>query len=94
MRVTAIIIDGRHGGWIRPDWEYMPEIKMPISQESQISIGEEYDNSVRMGDEITYKECFRSVDRQCVMYSTNGRWEDIKYAVMSKLNPTYPVRLF
>lgn len=93
MRITAIIIDGRHGGFIYPNFEYSPTIKLPINNENQISMGEEYDNSVRIGDEITYKECFRSVDKNCVMYSTNGRWEDIKYAVLSKLDQTYPIRL-
>ncbi len=57
-------------------------------------MGEKYDNSVRLKDEIEYKECFRSVDKNCVMYSTNGRWEDIKYAAAQKLDQTYPIRLF
>jgi hypothetical protein len=93
MKVNAIIIDGRHGGFIYPNFEYCPTIKLPITQESQISIGEKYDNSIRLKDEIEYKECFRSVDKNCVMYSTNGRWEDIKYAVLAKLDQTYPIRL-
>ena len=93
MKVTVIIIDGRHGGFIYPNFEYYPEIKLAISQPAQISIGEDYDKSVRLGDEITYKECFRSVDKECVMYSTNGKWQDIKYAVLSKLDQTYPIRL-
>lgn len=94
MKITAIIINGRHGGFIYPNFEYAPTIKLPIVNENQISIGEKYDNSVRMDDNIGYKECFRSVDKQCVMYSTNGRWEDIKDAMLSKLDPTYPIRLF
>lgn len=94
MEITAIILDGRHGGFIYPSFEYAPTIKCPISNESQISLGEEYDKSVRMNDLVEYKECFRSVDRKCVMYSTNGRWEDIKAGLLYRLNPTYPIRLF
>lgn len=94
MKITAIIINGRHGGFIYPNFEYYPTIKLPITQESQISMGESYDNSVRLKDEIEYKECFRSVDKKCVMYSERGLWEEIKYAVLSKLDQTYPIRLF
>jgi len=93
MKVTAIIINGRHGGFFYPNFEYAPTIKLPITQESQISMGEKYDKSIRIGDNIEYKECFRSVDRECVMYSEDGRWHEIKYAVAQKLDQTYPVRL-
>ncbi len=94
MKITAIIIDGRHGGFVYPSFDYSPTIKVPITQETQISMGEKWDNSVKLQDEIEYKECFRSVDKNCVLYSTHGRWEDIKYAVLSKLDQTYPIRLF
>ena len=94
MKITAIIINGRHGGFLYPNFEYSPTIKLPITKESQISMGEKYDNSVRLKDEIEYQECFRSVDKNCVMYSTDGRWQDIKYAVLEKLDQTYPIRLF
>lgn len=94
MKITAIIIDGRHGGFLYPNFEYNPTIKVPITMETQISMGEKYDNSVRLNDYVEYQECFRSVDKKCVLYSTNGRWEDIKYAVLGKLDQTYPIRLF
>lgn len=94
MEIIAIIIDGRHGGLMYPCFDYSPTIKLPIAHENQISIGEDYDKSVRIGDEITYTECFRSVDKKCVLYSTNGHWDDIKYAVLSKLEQTYPIRIF
>jgi hypothetical protein len=93
-KITAIIINGRHGGFMYPNFEYSPTIKLPITLESQISMGESYDNSVRINDNITYHECFRSVDKKCVLYSENGRWEEIKYAVLSKLKQTYPINLF
>ena len=93
MKIQPIIINGRHGGMILPCMEYQPVIKVPIQHENQISIGEADDKSVRIGDEITYKECFRSVDKRCVMYSTNGEWDDIKYALLSNLRSTYPLNL-
>lgn len=91
MKITPIIINGRHGGIILPDMEYSPTIKLPIKDKAQISIGEEYDGSVRVGDVEEYVECFRSVDNGCVMYSTSGRWSDIEYALLSNIRPTYPV---
>jgi hypothetical protein len=91
MKITPIIINGRHGGTILPLMEYIPTIRLPITDKSQISIGEKYDKSVRVGDYEEYQECFRSVDKQCVMYSTNGYWSDIKYALLSNTRPTYPV---
>lgn len=94
MQITAIIIDGRHGGFMYPSFAYAPSIKLPIVNENQISLGEDYDKSVRIGDDVVYYECFRSVDKKCVLYSTTGHWEDIKYAVLSKLEQTYPIRLF
>lgn len=81
MKITAIIINGRHGGTFYNDFEYSPTIKLPITHENQISMGEKYDNSVRLNDNITYEECFRSVDKQCVMYSERGRWQEIKDGV-------------
>jgi len=92
MKITAIIIDGRHGGRLFMT-EYNPTIKIPIENKMQISMGEEDDNSVRIGDEIVYYECFRSVDKKCVMYSTSGHWDDIKYAVFEKLKETYPYKI-
>lgn len=89
MKITAVIINGRHGGRMFYT-EYSPIIKMPIEDETQISMGEEYDKSVRIGDEIIYNECFRSVDKQCVLYSENGRWEDIKY-IFGYMKQTYPI---
>lgn len=91
MKITPIIINGRHGGTILGDMEYSPTIKLPIDNKSQISLGENYDKSVRVGDLVEYTECFRSVDKKSVMYSTNGRWSDIKYALLSNTRPTYPV---
>ncbi len=94
MKITAIIINGRHGGFIYPGFEYSPTIRLPIDNENQISMGEEYDKSVRINDLIEYEECFRSVDKRCVLYSEKGRWEEIKYNVLEKFTPTYPIRLF
>jgi hypothetical protein len=94
MLITPIIINGRHGGIFLPNMEYYPTIKLPINNKCQISLGENYDNSVRIGDIIEYKECFRSVDKRCVMYSTNGRWDDIKYALLSNIEHTYPINIF
>ena len=93
MEITPIIINGRHGGQILPTMEYSPIIRLPIKEDIMLSIGEECDNSVRIGDVVEYKECFRSVDKRCVMYSTNGRFEDIRYALLSNLKRTYPVDL-
>ncbi len=92
-RITAIILNGRHGGFMYFDMEYMPTIKLPITEENQISIGEKYDNSVHIGDYIEYKECFRSVDKGCVIYSEYGRWEEIKN-VLHEFDQTYPVRFY
>ena len=96
MKVTAIIMNGRHGGTQINNFNYNPTIKLPISKDSQISIGETYDNSVRMGDIEEYKECFRSVDKMCVLYSTTGKWSDIKYGLKNALylKETYPIKLF
>ena len=91
MKITPIIINGRHGGQILQQMEYSPKIKLPITDKLQISIGEKYDKSVRIGDFEEYEECFRSVDKSCVMYSTNGEWSDVKYALLSNLRETYPV---
>ena len=93
MKITAIILNGRHGGFMYFEREYTPTIKLPIVSENQISIGEKYDNSVRMGDFIEYEECFRSVDKGCVIYSTHGRWEEIK-DVLHEFDQTYPINLF
>ncbi len=94
MKITAIIINGRHGGFVYPNFEYSPTIHLPIVNETQISMGEKWDNSVRLNDEITYQECFRSVDKECVMYSQKGKWQEIKDNMLSKLDQTYPIRLF
>ncbi len=94
MKIVAVIMNGRHGGFIYPNFDYCPKIKMPITSEEQISLGESHDRSVRIGDEIEYRECFRSVDKGCVLYSTNGVWEDIKDNVLSKFDQTYPINLF
>lgn len=56
MKITPIIINGRHGGTILADMEYSPTIKFPIDNIDQISIGEKYDKSVRVGDYEEYKE--------------------------------------
>ena len=93
MNITAIIIDGRHGGLLFIK-SYSPVIRLPIETESQISMGEKYDNSVRIGDEIEYKECFRSVDKKCVLYSTNGCWDSIEYALLERFRQTYPIKFF
>ncbi len=92
MKIDAIIIDGRHGGLLM-SIEYKPTIKLPITNKDQISLGESYDNNVRIGDEIEYKECFRSVDKTTVLYSRDGKGYDVRY-ILSKFSPTYPVRLF
>lgn len=89
LKITAIIINGRHGGQLHMI-EYSPTIKLPIIKEAQISMGEAYDKSVRIGDTEEYKECFRSVDKRCVLYSSNGLWEDIKYSAM-QFKQTYPI---
>jgi len=89
--IMAIIVNGRHGGDMFV-CEYSPVIKCPIRTESQISIGEKEDRSVRVGDCVEYKECFRAVDKKCVLYSTSGRWEDIKYSNL-KFRETYPITL-
>lgn len=94
MKIVAIILDGRHGGFVYPDFEYSPTINIPIVNKNQISIGEEYDKSVRIGDEIQYKECFRSVDKKCVMYSIHGVWQDVNARLLYQLKPTYPISLF
>lgn len=91
MKITPIVINGRHGGLLLADMEYRKTIKLPIEHESQISIGEDYDKSVRIGDYEEYIECFRSVDKKCVMYSTNGKWSDIRYALLSNTHPTHPI---
>ena len=91
MKIIPIIINGRHGGQLLQETEYSPKIRIPIKNENQISIGEKYDKSVRIGDFEEYKECFRSVDGDCVMYSTNGRWDDVKYALLYNLDKTYPI---
>ena len=91
MKITPIIINGRHGGLVLAEMDYSPTIKLHIENEEQVSIGEKCDKSVRVGDYVEYKECFRSVDKKCVMYSTNGYWSEIKYAVLGNLRPTYPV---
>lgn len=93
MDITAIIINGRHGGRVL-NMEYMPTVKIPVDNENQISIGEEHDHSVRMGSDIEYKECFRSVDKKCVLYSTSGRWDDIKQNAGRLVGETYPIRLW
>jgi hypothetical protein len=90
MKIQAIVINGRHGGTTLM-MEYSPTLKLPIDREDMISIGEQHDNSVRMGDEIEYKECFRSVDKRCVLYSTSGNSDDINYIVY-KIMQTYPLR--
>ena len=92
MKITAIILNGRHGGFLYHDMDYAPTIKLPIKEESQISIGEQYDKSVRIGDFIEYKECFRSVDKGAVIYSEDGRWAEIKH-VLHEFDQTYPIRL-
>lgn len=91
MKIIPIIINGRHGGTILTEMEYSPTIKLAINDKSQISLGEYYDKSIMVGDLVEYKECFRSVDKKSVMYSTNGQWNDIKYALLDNTRPTYPV---
>lgn len=90
MKINAIIINGRHGGQFFPI-EYSPVISLAITNPSQISMGEEYDKSVRLNDRVDYYECFRSVDGKSVMYSTDGRWDDVKYALLTNLKKTYPI---
>lgn len=92
MKINAVIINGRHGGQVL-SIEYSPRIKLPITNEEQISIGEDYDKSVRIGDKVEYKECFRGIGKRWVLYSTNGEDEDINY-ILGYFKQTYPIKLF
>lgn len=91
--ITAVIINGRHGGRYFQT-EYLPKISIPIEKESQISMGENLDESIRIGDSVEYIECFMSADKKCVLYSTTGRWEDIKYTLLNEIIQTYPIDIF
>lgn len=90
--IKAIIIDGRHGGKVL-SMRYLPQISLSIEDESQISMGEDYDGSVKIGDQVEYYECFRSVDKLCVLYSTNGSHEDIRN-IHDTFRQTFPIPLF
>jgi len=87
--IKALIINGRHGG-TRLDIAYCPTIKLPITDKSQISIGEHEDGSVRLDDMIEYHEAFRSIDGRMVLYSTNGASSDIQI----NFDRTYPIRFY
>ena len=85
-------MNGRHGGQVL-HIEYNPTIKLPIQDKNQISMGEKEDKSVRIGDEITYKECFRAVDKKIVIYSVYGDSEELNRSDCI-FQQTYPIRLF
>lgn len=89
MRICAVIIDGRHSG-VTLTISYKPVIRMAITKEDHISMGEEYDKSVRIGDYVEYHECYRSVDKEIVLYSTRGKATDL-LNIIYRLKPTYPI---
>lgn len=91
MKIQAVIIDGRHGG-TQLVLDYAPTIVLPISHQSQISMGEQSDGW-KVGDTVTYHECFRSVDKRMVLYSTTGQGGDIRN-IANKIQPNYPIYLF
>lgn len=92
MNITAIILDGRHGGTMFTT-DYQAVIKLPIKKE-MISIGEKYDSSIREGDIEEYQEIFMSVDKKTVLYSTDDVSPRIHEFFRRHCLPTYPIRLF
>jgi len=90
MKITAIIMNGRHGGETFCI-EYQPTIKMQIEEQSQISLGEQ--DNLFIGDFVEYKECFRAVDGKTVLYSEKGSSAEIR-SLQRMFKKTYPVNIF
>lgn len=77
MKIQAIIIDGFHKGHC-VSMEYYPTVRLIHPREIKIDYccgGEIINNETAYYDE--YKECFRAVDRDIVLYSTTGKSGDI-----------------
>lgn len=87
--IRAVILNGRHGGTTFVA-EYSPIIDLPIL-DHQISVGEK-DDGMKIQDRASYYECFRSVDGEMVLYSTDGDSRNFEH-IMRLLKPTHPISL-
>lgn len=73
MNITAIILDGFHKGHV-VRMEYMPTLRLIKPRNIQVDYccdGNTYVNDP-IHSELEYKECFRAVDRNIVLYSVKG----------------------
>lgn len=77
MKIRAIILDGFHKGHVVV-MEYMPTVK--LIKPRNLTVDYCCDNDVTVNDPIhsyvEYKECFRGVDHDVVLYSEKGKSSD------------------
>jgi len=75
--ITAIILDGFHKGHV-VRMDYMPTLK--LLKPRKITVDYYCDNSMLVDnaipEHIEYKECFRGVDQDTVLYSEKGKSGD------------------
>lgn len=80
MKIRAIILDGFHKGHV-VSMEYMPTVKM--LKPRTLTVDYCCDESVIVDNPISeyieYKECFRGVDQDVVLYSEKGKSVDFLY---------------
>ena len=77
MKITAIILDGFHKGHtVRTD--YMPTVK--LLKPRNLTVDYCCDETTTVNDPVSsyveYKECFRGVDKNVVLYSEKGDSSD------------------
>lgn len=77
MKIQAIILDGFHKGHVLRA-EYMPVIR--LLKPRNISVDYCCDGDITVNDAtpsyVEYKECFRGVDKNVVLYSEKGDSRD------------------
>ena len=77
MIITAIILDGFHKGHVI-HMEYMPTVKIIKPRNLTVDYCCDNDTTVNkpIASYIEYKECFRGVDQNVVLYSEKGDSRD------------------
>ncbi len=77
MRITAIVLDGFHKGHV-VQMEYMPTLRLIKPRKITVDYCCDGDTTVDgpIAIDIQYKECFRAVDQNVVLYSEKGESRD------------------